>query len=149
MDKGGFGILQLLGDVTRQTEIWILVDRARDQARNVGHGAENLREGIGEGWCRLDRREVNLADVISAHDKNMHDSDVWIYIRIIKPECRFRLAVCYLPGNLHDVVIERASYIVKIAEYEGFFQIKSNSDDVACILSREPHGLFSFKLMFE
>jgi hypothetical protein len=64
VDKCGFRILQLLGNVACQTEIRILVDRTGDQARDVGHGAENLRERVGEGWCCLDRCEVDLADVI-------------------------------------------------------------------------------------
>ena len=77
MDKRGFWVLQLLGDVARQTEIRILVDRAWDQARDVRHGAEDLGKGVGEGRCRLYRREVNLANVISGNDaKTMQYGDI-------------------------------------------------------------------------
>ena len=72
-----------------------------------------------------------------------------IYVRVIKSECGLGLAKCYLPGYLHDVVIEGAPYILKIAEYEGFFKVESNSNDIARILPRECHSLFSFELMFE
>lgn len=46
MDKGGFRILQFLGDVAGQTEIRILVYRAGDQARDIGHGTEDLGKGV-------------------------------------------------------------------------------------------------------
>lgn len=75
--------------------------------------------------------------------------DVKIHIRIIKSECGLGLTVCYLSGDFHDIVIERAPYVVKIAEYEGFFEVEPNSDDIARILSCECHGLFGFKLMLE
>ena len=73
----------------------------------------------------------------------------WIYVRVIKSERGLNLAICYLPGYLHDVVIERPPYIFKIAEYESFCKVESDGNDIAGILSRERHSLFSFKFMFE
>lgn len=65
MDKGWLGILQLSGDVSRQAEIWILVDGTRDETWNVGLRAEDVREGIGEGWSGLDGSKMYFPDVIT------------------------------------------------------------------------------------
>lgn len=46
-------------------------------------------------------------------------------------------------------MIERTPHVFEIAEYEGFFWIESNSDDIARILSRERHRLFRFKFMLK
>ena len=57
-------------DVSRQAEIGILVDRTRDEARNVGLGAKDLREGVGKGRRRLDGAKMYLADVVTGKTKN-------------------------------------------------------------------------------
>lgn len=46
MDQGGLGVFQLGSSVASQSEIWILIDRARNQARDVALGAKYLREGV-------------------------------------------------------------------------------------------------------
>ena len=66
VQQRGLRVLELHGDVARQPEVRVLVDRARDEARDVGDGAEDLGEGVGEGGRGLDGREVDLADVVSA-----------------------------------------------------------------------------------
>ena len=69
VDERGLGVLELDGDVAREPEVRVLVDRAGDEAWDVGRAAEDLREGVGEGGRGLDGREVDLADVVAA--------DVW------------------------------------------------------------------------
>lgn len=46
VDEEGFGVLEFGGDVPGEAEVRVLVDRAGDKARNVGFGAEDLREGV-------------------------------------------------------------------------------------------------------
>jgi hypothetical protein len=65
VQERGLGVLQLLCHVTSKTEVRVLVDSAGDEAWNVGHRSEDLREGIGEGRCSLDCRKVDLAYVVS------------------------------------------------------------------------------------
>ena len=66
VQQRGLRVLELHGDVARQPEVRVLVDRTWDEAGDVGLRAEDLREGVGERWCGLDGREVDLADVVSA-----------------------------------------------------------------------------------
>ena len=59
-------VLELGGDVAREPEVRVLVDRAGDEAGDVRGRAEDLREGVGEGGRGLDRGEVDLPDVVAA-----------------------------------------------------------------------------------
>ena len=43
-----------------------MVDRAWDEAGNVGCRAKYLREGVGKRRRSLDRRKVYLADIVAA-----------------------------------------------------------------------------------
>lgn len=65
VQEGGFRILELDSNITRQPEVGVLVDSAGDQARNVGSSAKDLRERIREGWRGLDRCEVDFADIVT------------------------------------------------------------------------------------
>lgn len=65
VEQCGLLVLELRGDVARESEVRILVDRTGDQAGDVSLRAEDLREGVGERGCGLDGCEVNLADVVS------------------------------------------------------------------------------------
>ena len=49
VEERGLGVLELDGDVACETEVRVLVDRARDEARDVGCSAKDVREGVGEG----------------------------------------------------------------------------------------------------
>ena len=57
------GVLELDGDVAREAEVRVLVDRARDEARHGAVCAEYLREGVREGGRGLDGGEVHFADI--------------------------------------------------------------------------------------
>jgi len=48
VEKSGFGVFELLGNVSRKTEIWVLVYCTRDQAWDVGYFAKDVGERIGE-----------------------------------------------------------------------------------------------------
>lgn len=65
MDEGGFRVFELDGNVSRQTEVRVLVDSTGDEARDIGACTEDMWEGVREGRGCLDRAEVNLADVIA------------------------------------------------------------------------------------
>lgn len=65
MEERGLGVLELDGDVACETEVRVLVDRARDEARDVGCSAKDVREGVGEGGRGLDGGKVDLADVVT------------------------------------------------------------------------------------
>ena len=69
VQERGLRVLELRGDVAREPEVRVLVDRAWDEARDVGDGAEDLGEGVGEGGCGLDGGEVDLSDVVSVREE--------------------------------------------------------------------------------
>jgi len=48
VDQSRFRVFEFCGHISCQTEVWILVDRARDETGYVRDGAEYLREGVGE-----------------------------------------------------------------------------------------------------
>jgi hypothetical protein len=54
-----------LGNVAREAEVGILVNRTWDEGRNVRFRAEDLREGIGKGWRCLNGAKMYLANVIT------------------------------------------------------------------------------------
>jgi len=59
------GVLEPRGGVACQAEVGVLVDRAGDEARDVGFCPEDLGEGVREGRRGLDGAEVDLADVVT------------------------------------------------------------------------------------
>lgn len=65
VDECWFGILEFLGDVSRQPEVGVLVDRAGNKAGDVARFAKDLGERVGERGCSLDGTKVDLADVVS------------------------------------------------------------------------------------
>lgn len=65
VDQRRLGVLELHRDVPRQPEVRVLVDGARDQARQVAARAEDVRERVRERRRGLNRGEVNLADVVA------------------------------------------------------------------------------------
>lgn len=74
----------------RQTEIGILINGTRNQARNIRFGAKDLRERIGEGRCGLDRYERPFPDVVFE----------------LEAESLLRLSSCDQARNLHHVAVE-------------------------------------------
>ena len=65
VDKRRLLVLEPRGRFACQAEVGVLVDRARDQARDVRLGAEDLGERVGEGRRGLNRDKVPLADVVA------------------------------------------------------------------------------------
>lgn len=68
VDECGLGVLEFLGDVSRQSEVGVLVDRTGNKARNVAHFTKYLGEGVGERRCGLDGNKMYLANVVSERD---------------------------------------------------------------------------------
>jgi hypothetical protein len=69
VDECRFWVLEFLGDVSRQSEVGVLVDGARNKAGDVAHFAKDLGEGVGKRGCCLDGTKVYLADVVSDETK--------------------------------------------------------------------------------
>lgn len=65
MNQRRFGIFELDGDITRETEVGILVDRTRDETRNVGGRSKYMRKRVGEGRGSLNCCKVDLANIIT------------------------------------------------------------------------------------
>lgn len=67
MHQRGLGIAKAHGAVSRQTEVGVLINGARNQAGDFGRllliVTKDVGEGCGEGCGTLNAREVNLADV--------------------------------------------------------------------------------------
>lgn len=64
MDEGWFWVLEFLRDITRKSEVRILVYRAGDEAWDIRNFAEDVRERIREGWGCLNGTEMYFADVV-------------------------------------------------------------------------------------
>jgi len=65
VDQRWLLVLESLSAFSSETEVRILVDGARNQTRDVGFGAENLRERRREGGGGLNRNEMPFADVVT------------------------------------------------------------------------------------
>ena len=165
VQQGRLRVSQLLRDVTRQAEIGILVDRTRDEARNVGFGAKDLWEGVGKGRRRLDGTKVNLADVVTLKTKNVlarmsYDKkkqrgrqkrygEEERNVRVIETKRRLCLAEGDLAGDFRHVLVEFAAHEIVIAKNERLFELEPDSDDVPRIFQCKLVGLLRFKLMLE
>ena len=96
--KGGLGPSKPGGHVTRHTEIWVLVDRARDQSPHPscplaafpGAATEAHRECGPEGWGSLDRREAHFPDVVLVRE----------------PEDSLRLRIGHVLLDLQDRLVK-------------------------------------------
>lgn len=42
----GLWILELLRDIAREAEVWVLINCTRNETWDVGHLSENVREGV-------------------------------------------------------------------------------------------------------
>lgn len=91
--QGWLGVLELVGDVASETEVGILINGARDKARDVVGSAKDLREGVGEGRSGLDADEVALADVVA----------------VIEAKGAFALVVWNGAGDFEYVLVECAA----------------------------------------
>ena len=165
VQQGRLRISQLVRDVTRQAEIGILVDRTWDEARNVGLGAKDLREGVGKGRRRLDGAKMYLADVVTGQTKNIlarisHEKrkgggeteKVWGNredVRVVETKRRPCLAKGDLARDFRHVLIELAAHKVVIAENERLFELEPDGDDIPRIFQRKLVSLLRFKLMLE
>jgi hypothetical protein len=129
----GLRVLELLRDVTRQPEVRVLVDRARDQARHARVRAEDVRERVRERRRGLDRGEVDLADVVAVGEA----------------ERRARLAVRDLARDLGDVAVERAADVIVVAEDERLLTLEADCDDVLGVLDRKRLGLLDLERRLE
>ena len=86
MKKSGFLVTQPVSRVTskkelmsatsdhrlcpraKATHVGILVDGARNETRNVVASAEDLGEGVAEGWRSLNSGEVEHADIVAVRE---------------------------------------------------------------------------------
>ena len=71
VDESGFGVLDLLGNVAGQSEIGILVDGARDEARDISRSPKDLGEGARERGCGLDGSKMHFANVVPERCQRM------------------------------------------------------------------------------
>lgn len=91
MQQSGLGIFEFRGNITGKTEIWILINCTRDEWWNIGYGAEDLREGVWEGWGRLNGSEVNFTDIVSreSNDYEWRADSVYFTYESLKPNVAF------------------------------------------------------------
>lgn len=66
VQERGFGVSEFGGDVTREAEVWVLVDGAGDEGGDIMFGAKDLWVRVREGCGSLDGGKVNFADVVAA-----------------------------------------------------------------------------------
>ena len=74
MNQRRFGIFELDSDITRETEVGVLIDRTRDETRNVGGRSKDMRKRVGEGRGSLDCCKVDLANIIAEGSPDQGES---------------------------------------------------------------------------
>jgi hypothetical protein len=81
VDERWLRVFEFLRNVTRKPEVRVLIDRAGDEAWDIGDFAENVREGVREGRSGLDGTEMNFADVVPAKESMAGILDGCVMIR--------------------------------------------------------------------
>mmetsp|Transcript_129540 Transcript_129540/g.229014 ORF Transcript_129540/g.229014 Transcript_129540/m.229014 type:complete len:239 (+) Transcript_129540:496-1212(+) len=120
---------ELVSNVTRNPEIWILVDRTRDETCHVFVALQRDFEGRGKGRSSLDGRKSGLANVG----------------RAVEPKSRLCGVVGHGLPDSNDVGIH-VPYVVQVREDEGLLFLETTCNDVLCILHRkafEPHQIIT------
>jgi hypothetical protein len=64
--EGWFGVSEFLRDVACEPEVGVLIDGAGNETGDVGYVSEDLGERVREGGRRLDRCEMDFANIVSA-----------------------------------------------------------------------------------
>jgi hypothetical protein len=100
-------------------------------------GAEDVREGSGEGSCGLDGGEVDFADVIAVLELvvvSMYSMDLRS-IPIVETKDSFALVGSDTSTDSDDVLVKCSSHEFEIRENERFLRIESHRDYVFGVLS--------------
>lgn len=134
VDDGWLLVLHFLRVVAALPEIRVLVDRARDQARDVAHaraGAEDVWEGCREGGCGLDGAEEKFTDVVA----------------VVEPERAFNLVDGDPRRHARHVLVERPAHEREVGEDECFCGIEADRDDVLGVFHRESLAVFDLEFV--
>jgi hypothetical protein len=70
VNQSGFGVLESSGDVSRESKVWVLVNRAWNETRDIALWSKDVRECIRERRCRLNGYKVGLSNVITGEGVN-------------------------------------------------------------------------------
>ena len=100
-------------NVAGHSEVWILVDGAWNETRNVGTLAIDVRERVGKGRGSLDWREGELSDVV----------------RLIKAKDTFDLVKVDVFLHSDDVGIKFFD-VFNVAKDKGLLWVETKSDDI-------------------
>lgn len=151
MEQCGLGVLELGRDVAGEAEVRILVDRAGDEAWDVGGSTEDVGEGVGERGCGLDGGEVDLAYIVAdiyrvgfLRASTSHDN-----LRVVETKCSLCLVDGNLAGDLGDILVEGTANVVIIAENESLLDVEADGYDVTGISSCELVRLLRLELVLE
>ena len=128
-------VLHLLCMFTALAEVWVLVDGARNQARNgrdlLSVGAEDMRETGCESGGGLGRTEVKLANVVAVVESkgspDLVDGDSL--------------------GHSAHVLVESTADEVEIAEDERLLHIEPNCNNVHRVCLCVPLGIVDLDLL--
>lgn len=118
MKTGWFRVFQLSNHVSAETEIRILVDSLRNAAQELMFRLKNMRETAANSRGRLDCREANFSDII----------------RLIDTEATTHLVKGQRFLESRDIGVH-VTYIFRIKENEGFFEIETQSQNIFDILN--------------
>ena len=130
VDRSGLEIVQLLGDVTSHTEVGVLVDGGRDQARYLVVVAEDVRERVREGGDGLDGWVGELAHALVIGETedaaNLTQSDVLL--------------------RLEDVGIHLVD-VLRVTKDKGLLWIEAKSNDILDIVVPHLEGVLPRELL--
>lgn len=133
----GVLVLQTSGDVSGHSEVGILVDGARNKARN-SHGlglifAEDMGEGRRPTASTLNTAEVNATDVGA----------------IVEAENGASLVEGDVLGQAHNVLVEGATHKLEIAEDESLVGIEADGNDILGVVAAVALNLLDRPLVGE
>lgn len=83
---------------------------------------------------------INIYFLISARTRELH---------IGETESGFTLVCCDTPRDLDDVFIEGSSHEIQVGKDKGLLYVKSNSNDIPGVISREALDICNSEVLFE
>jgi len=130
MNEGWLLVSEARSHIASHAEVWVLVDRLRDQAQHVLGSSKGHREGAGEGRGSLNSWEANLSNVGL----------------VIEAKHANGLAEGHALANLANIGVHVAD-VVQIAKDKGLCLIESACNDVLGIFASELVALFQFHVL--
>lgn len=111
MNEARLGVFQTCSHITSDPEVRILIDRTRNQGRNILFVAKDLRERVRERRCSLHSNKVELANRITISTLSYSLSSFFPLfatpnLPVIETEGCLGLVGCNAASNTNDIMVK-------------------------------------------